>query len=759
MRKSKRWIPGLIVLAVIALTVTLCVDFSPRVTAFSAEKTGGVVSKVLFPAEETYTPSPSPAGMELMAQKGFLALHADKTTAAIALEDMRDHMMWFSTPTRVEEDTTAKGNAKNEMYSVLTVTDIVSETNTQKTRNSMIGSVKKNGLTLEKLPDGFRATFEFPEYSYTIPMDFILVGDSLKVSVDTSKIIEKGEQRLFSLRILPYFGAQDWETDGYFILPDGSGSLLRFNNGKGRFTYRSDLYGLDGVVKQDSRTTNQQAAALPCFGIQTKKQGLLAVVEDGAGRAGIHASTSGGESQFNRAYADFSVRLSQMLTVGSGWNSRDVIMYDERPIDAGVISVRYFPADEDQQEIAGLAGIMREYLIRQNGLKPVAGEVPPVYIQTLGAIRKRASILGIRMDSTEVVTSFEKAAQMDAVLKSGGIDATVWYYDGWSEDALRGKVTSQMNVVGKIGGEKGLSALAESLQKTNSRVFLKGETVNFHDNGAGVFSFMDAAKDISKSAIKTHVYKRNTFFPDSRSGTGFLLNNQLANGAFVRLADQGKKYQIGLSAGSLGAQSYTDFSKYGSSRADAVELTRRGLKKAQEALPLLGDNPMGYAIPALSGAVNLPDSGSGFDVCDESVPFLQIVLHGVIPYAGKAINLSGTYTDSFLWSIQSGSLLHYYLLGVDPAELKDTDRTDLYGAGFGLWKDKIIEQYTALKDFYTQTADAVIGGYDTLQPGVVRTRYSNGWSTYVNRTDKDVLIADIAIPKKGYRILQEKGDE
>lgn len=143
--------------------------------------------------------------------------------------------------------------AKNEMYSVLTVTDIVSETNTQKTRNSMIGSVKKNGLTLEKLPDGFRATFEFPEYSYTIPMDFILVGDSLKVSVDTSKIIEKGEQRLFSLRILPYFGAQDWETDGYFILPDGSGSLLRFNNGKGRFTYRSDLYGLDGVVKQDSR--------------------------------------------------------------------------------------------------------------------------------------------------------------------------------------------------------------------------------------------------------------------------------------------------------------------------------------------------------------------------------------------------------------------------------------------------------------------------------------------------------------------------
>lgn len=75
------------------------------------------------------------------------------------------------------------------------------------------------------------------------------------------------------------------------------------------------------------------------------------------------------------------------------------------------------------------------------------------------------------MDSTEVVTSFEKAAQMDAVLKSGGIDATVWYYDGWSEDALRGKVTSQMNVVGKIGGEKGLRRWQNPCKKQTAAFF------------------------------------------------------------------------------------------------------------------------------------------------------------------------------------------------------------------------------------------------------------------------------------------------
>lgn len=125
---------------------------------------------------------------------------------------------------------------------------------------------------------------------------------------------------------------------------------------------------------------------------------------------------------------------------------------------------------------------------------------------------------------------------------------------------------------------------------------------------------MDAAKDISKSAIKTHVYKRNTFFPDSRSGTGFLLNNQLANGAFVRLADQGKEVSNRNERRIAGSAKLYGLFKIRFFACRCGRVNKARTEKAQEALPLLGDNPMGYAIPALSGAVNLPDSGSGFDV-------------------------------------------------------------------------------------------------------------------------------------------------
>ena len=97
---------------------------------------------------------------------------------------------------------------KRQMYSVLTVTDIVSETNTQKTRNSMIGSVKKNGLTLEKLPDGFRATFEFPEYSYTIPMDFILVGEDVYKRQALSALMLKMQEQPLDLDYITVSGME-----------------------------------------------------------------------------------------------------------------------------------------------------------------------------------------------------------------------------------------------------------------------------------------------------------------------------------------------------------------------------------------------------------------------------------------------------------------------------------------------------------------------------------------------------------------------
>lgn len=69
----------------------------------------------------------------------------------------------------------------------------------------------------------------------------------------------------------------------------------------------------------------------------------------------------------------------------------------------------------------------------------------------------------------------------------------------------------------------------------------------------------------------------------------------------------------------------------------------------------MGDNPNFYALPYLSDAVNIPTSTTEYDIVDETVNFYQMVLHGLIPYGGRAINRYGNPTQEYLRCIASGT--------------------------------------------------------------------------------------------------------
>ena len=84
------------------------------------------------------------------------------------------------------------------------------------------------------------------------------------------------------------------------LVPDGSGALIRFNNGKGRMAeYTQDIYGRDGAIAMKAQGPVVQTAALPVFGIQKNGQAFLAVIQEGDARARLHANVSGVTSEYN----------------------------------------------------------------------------------------------------------------------------------------------------------------------------------------------------------------------------------------------------------------------------------------------------------------------------------------------------------------------------------------------------------------------------------------------------------------------------
>ena len=70
------------------------------------------------------------------------------------------------------------------------------------------------------------------------------------VCVKTKEIKETGTNRILKISVLPYFGAASANDSGYMIVPDGSGAIINFNNGKyNAAPYSKRFYGGDGSIQ------------------------------------------------------------------------------------------------------------------------------------------------------------------------------------------------------------------------------------------------------------------------------------------------------------------------------------------------------------------------------------------------------------------------------------------------------------------------------------------------------------------------------
>ena len=79
---------------------------------------------------------------------------------------------------------------------------------------------------------------------FTVPVDLTLTDKGLKVNVDSSLIVSPENQKLYSIGLLPFFGAfvpTGNDDDAFMIVPDGSGSIIRANGKNirnGRIVYK-----------------------------------------------------------------------------------------------------------------------------------------------------------------------------------------------------------------------------------------------------------------------------------------------------------------------------------------------------------------------------------------------------------------------------------------------------------------------------------------------------------------------------------------
>lgn len=597
---------------------------------------------------------------------------------------------------------------------------------------------------------------------FKVSMVYKLSGNGLTATVPMEELsYNDNGYYLTSINILPYFGAATGE-DGYIFVPDGSGAIINFDNGKTLTSaYIANVYGNDltGQVlsNQKSEMDPEYAVKMPVFGIKREQGACFAIIESAAALASINADVSGRTTSYNTVNASFSylqygaVSLSDMI----GTNKYQLYSAFGPSED---ISIRYSFLGAGESDYSHMAALYRDYLIEKGALKERVGNTDPMFAaELIGAIDKYKSFLGIKYSAIEPLTTFANAKTILTELNANGLSGVTVVYDGWSKGGLRGNADTGLGVLGKLQRGEKLSAFIGDAASLGAEVYLTTDLQYvYKDKAFDGYSKLSMspnyfdhtkveAKDFNISDGKKDGTMANLISPCYVSTVEAKVNKVLS-----------KYGEVGVNLGTASGTLFSDYleSRY-TDRSKAQHLYEEAFESlASNLTSVLSDNANVYALAYSDKVIGAPLYSNRQRIVDADVPFYEMVIHGYVNYTGEAINMSDDYRTTFLKSIESGAGLRYLWIYADNSVLKETEYDNLYAVSYQTWLDSAVSDYNELKAVLSGLGDKTISLHEILADGVTKTVYEDGTTIYVNYNKESVDIDKVSVPAKGYLAIK-----
>ena len=659
--------------------------------------------------------------------------------------------------------------------------------------------------------------------------------NSLSVRLPSNSIVfDETEYILKSITPLKYFGAAKFSNDGYIFIPDGSGSIVEFEDFRQSNVTMSagvSFYGNDYCYSQITGA-HQQPMTMPVYGIvsDTYKPvsteydpnpkdykpdfGYFAILEEGSSMATINTLYETTLYREGTVYTSFTpypsdiFDLSDTVSVGE---SKFYTKVSESKYSGSYVT-RYVMLLEDKASYIGMAEYYRNYLEENGTLAALTGlnSDLPLYLEALGSLEVIEKILTFPINVSKAITTFddiitmynelgraqarllEKAAEYDAladaetnldVAKSYrqtaenyrrlsnevvNIDNVNFKLTGFANGGLASTYPTKLRWERVLGGKRGFKNLLEvAAQNTDS------------DSTFGIYPDFDF-QYITNTSLFDGVGKRNTVsrMVDNRYASKQAYSNItgeydtiysmiVSADALDRLYNKFiKKYSkydaTGISVSTLGSDLNSNFdAKNPVSRDDAqgyvTDLLDRISNESNYNVMLSQGNI--YSVKYADHILNVCTDSSYYRYSSYSIPFVGMILHGYVNYAGAPLNYSGSPDYDLLRSLESGASL-YYIVGYRNTDImKDDDEFNkYYSVSYDSWFDDIVEKYSILnKEIgglreYKITAHEVLIGERVIDDNEREANLKALMQEFVDRLDSalhskiDALLAEIRDP-------------
>jgi hypothetical protein len=675
-----------------------------------------------------------PRDFDLAGESDALRLYVRRSTSAILVEDKRDGRLWRSSPADLDENPDINNAWRRRIESPILLSYVGPDRRLIKVADIFSGEVE---LELTPVEGGVRTRYVFVQEEFELAVIYVVRGDALQVTIPESDIAENGENKLVSVQVLAFLGAMHDGEEGYLFYPDGSGAIIRYASPHPAEVQEisREIYG-DDSVSAEASSSFREPVVMPVFGAVNGDAAFLGVVTQGDFDAKLSVARSGSRVNYNHGGVEFLFRRQGLFSLSGG---RPVQIYEPDRI-GGDRQVRYYFLTAGQASYVGMAARYRDYLVRERGAERLTGGSTLMHLAFFMGVERKTWF----WRDLIAMTTFDDVRTILSDLADAGVQHVDVTLQGWNRGGHMARYPRRLPVEARLGGEKELRALAQDIESRGQRLFLFDDYLTILPGARGALPRIDAVRSTNG-------------LPIGDASQGYLLNPRVA---LIRFASKDIPTMADMGAGGLLLNLFAALTL--SDANDRYPLSREGFAATWMAIARLAQDQFGavamtggnsYAVPYADRLDGVPMDSTHYDFVDETVPFYQIAVHGLVAYTGEPYNLISDGQRVFLRQVEYGAIPLFVLTRENSALLYRTPANELWSSEYGFWRDDVIRQYRAVE----QTAPLIgqfIVDHGRLSDNVYQTVYEEGTRVIVNYGAQPYAIGSVQVPGQDFIVFQ-----
>lgn len=694
---------------------------------------------------------------ESIAKTDKLELFYNEAKGAIQVKNLENGYLWKG----IADNEVINLDDLNAQWAAYLQSPITISYNDLKKRDSgvkkLYAAKDSKWMESEYIENGVSVTYGFTAPGIYVTIEYVLEDDQLVVRLPADGIREESQFALTTVELLPFLGAAGNDQEGYLFYPDGSGAITTYENVNKRpsnvkaatyFTYTNKSVDFEGLWNDDKY--DRYTAAMPVYGIKNGDNALFATFTEGAENTGVVVFPSGYVVDLNHAGFEiytrnvFNVNMYSMSTGAETSATGGMVQRVDNKVIEEDREAHYFFLSGEDADYSGMAVTYRDYLT-ENGLLAQSdaenGEMALALDLLMGVTKD-----GMVFDEYIAMTDFEQVQEILTRLNEAGVANTQVVLEAWMSGYYDYEFWGPARQLGGKSGLKDLSKFNGQNQKNN--IYLANDLVFATSKTKDIEEKTDVAKDGLDVEMAVDDWDGMTYY---------LLNPQAVYNRNAKFLSKLEKYDaLGLAYESIGQYAYADYNMEAPfTKGETVEKLRELLASTKEAdrnIAIRGANQ--YSYTSADYIYRLKEESFGLSITDHAVPFVQMVLSGMIPYATDgAGNLSYDLQEQKLKWVEYGALPYFHLTYESALKLRDTGWEDIFSSTYTDWEDTVVETYKEFEQKLACVRGVQITDHKILSEDLVRVEYANAVCVYINYGGQDVTADGISIPAKEYVVV------